>query len=133
VLSNYLVGTGGWAYFKIPNKSSLKAYSELFNFVEVNHTFYEYPKSRLVEGWRRTVPADFTFSVKCHQDLTHCIGFVSTDKANEIFLQMQQYCKILSSPFLVFETPATYSINNENAKSAKDFFSQLNMHGLRLV
>jgi hypothetical protein len=27
-LPDFLVGTGGWAYFKVPNKSSLKAYSE---------------------------------------------------------------------------------------------------------
>jgi uncharacterized protein YecE (DUF72 family) len=133
VLSNYLVGTGGWAYFKIPNKQSLKAYSELFNFVEVNYTFYEYPQSRLVEKWRRTVPDDFTFSVRCHQDLTHRLGFVPTNQANAVFYKMQQYCKILNSPFLVLETPATYSINKENAKDVQDFFSQLNMHGLRLV
>ena len=130
---NYLVGTGGWAYFKIPNKPSLKAYSELFNFVEVNHTFYEYPQFQLVERWRRTVQADFTFSVKCHQDLTHRIGFVPTDQANEIFLQMQRYCKILDSPFLVLETPATYLINKENVKATQDFFSSLNIQGLRLV
>jgi uncharacterized protein YecE (DUF72 family) len=133
VLHNYLVGTGGWAYFKIPNKSSLKAYSELFNFVEVNYTFYEYPQFQLVERWRRAVPADFTFSVRCHQDLTHRIGFVPNNHANEIFYQMKQYCKILNSPFLVFETPPTYLINKENVKDVQDFFSSLNFQGLRLV
>ena len=133
MLHNYLVGTGGWAFFKILNKSSLKAYSELFNFVEVNYTFYEYPQFQLVERWRRTVPTDFTFSVKCHQDLTHRIGFVPTDQANEIFSKMQHYCKILNSPFLVLETPATYLINKENVKAAQDFFSSLNFQGLRLV
>jgi uncharacterized protein YecE (DUF72 family) len=46
---NYLVGTGGWAYFQVPGKPSLKAYSEVFNFVEVNSTFYEYPSQRTVE------------------------------------------------------------------------------------
>ena len=130
---NYLIGTGGWAYFKIPNKLPLKAYSELFNFVEVNYTFYEYPQSRLVESWRRTVSADFIFSVRCHQDLTHRVGFVPTNQANEIFLQMQQYCKILNSSFLVLETPATYSINKENEKDLQDFFSSLSLGGLRLV
>ena len=42
VVAEYLVGTGGWAYFRVPNKPSLKAYSEIFNFVEVNHAFKEY-------------------------------------------------------------------------------------------
>ena len=77
-LPDFLVGTGGWAYFKVPNKPSLKAYSEVFNFVEVNYTFYEYPDMHTVEGWRKTVPKNFTFSVRCHQDLTHKIGFKPT-------------------------------------------------------
>ena len=29
-LVEYLVGTGGWAYFQVPGKPSLKAYSEVF-------------------------------------------------------------------------------------------------------
>ncbi|MGE5532971.1 MAG: DUF72 domain-containing protein, partial [Bacillota bacterium] len=63
----YLVGTGGWAYFKVPNEPSLETYSKIFNFVEVNFTFYEYPRMSLVEGWRRRVPSEFVFSVRCHQ------------------------------------------------------------------
>jgi uncharacterized protein YecE (DUF72 family) len=37
-VTDYFVGTGGWAYFKVPGESSLKAYSEVFNFIEVNYT-----------------------------------------------------------------------------------------------
>jgi uncharacterized protein YecE (DUF72 family) len=64
LLTDYLIGTGGWAYFNVPGKPSLKAYSEVFNFVEVNYTFYEYPDTLMAEQWRRTVPDDFTFSVR---------------------------------------------------------------------
>jgi len=39
LVADYLIGTGGWAYFKVPNKPSLKAWS--FDFIEVNQTFYE--------------------------------------------------------------------------------------------
>jgi uncharacterized protein YecE (DUF72 family) len=80
-LTDYLIGTGGWAYFKVPGKPSLKAYSEVFNFVEVNYTFYEYPDTRMVEQWRRAVPEDFIFAVRCHQDLTHRIGLKPVDEA----------------------------------------------------
>ena len=52
-LTEYRIGTGGWAYFKIPNKYSLKAYSAHFNFVEVNYSFYEYPDFRMVVIERR--------------------------------------------------------------------------------
>ena len=132
-MTDYLVGTGGWAYFKIPDKPPLKAYSEIFNFVEVNYTFYEYPDSRTVEQWRRTVPNDFTFAVRCHQDLTHRIGLKPVDRAYAILGTMMNYCNILDSPFLVLETPSRYLINHEKAKQARDFLSSVTFRGVNLV
>jgi uncharacterized protein YecE (DUF72 family) len=132
-LPDFLVGTGGWAYFKVPNKPSLKAYSEVFNFVEVNYTFYHYPNPRLVEGWRKTVPNDFTFSVRCHQDLTHKIGLKPTNEAYQVFGQMVTYCRLLDSPFLVLETPASYILDNKSLSEARDFFASVSLKGIRLV
>jgi uncharacterized protein YecE (DUF72 family) len=133
VLTDYLVGTGGWAYFKVSGKSSLKAYSEVFNFVEVNQTFYEYPELKRVERWRRIVPEDFTFAVKCHQDLTHRIGLKPVDEAYHVFSQMVAYCEILDAPFLVLETPAKYELNQEELDRTRDLFSSINLRGVRLV
>ena len=132
-LVDYLIGTGGWAYFKIPGKPSLKSYSEVFNFVEVNYTFYEYPDTRIVEQWRKTVPSDFTFAVRCHQDLTHRIGLKPVDEAYTVLSRMVSYCKFLDSPFLVLETPANYVINQEKAKQARDLFSSFTLRSVNLV
>jgi uncharacterized protein YecE (DUF72 family) len=132
-LTDYLIGTGGWAYFEIPGKSSLRVYSEVFNFVEVNYTFYEYPDVRKVERWRRTVPEDFTFAVRCHQDLTHRIGLKPVDEAYYVFSRMMEYCGVLESPFLVLETPASYVMNQETVDIARDFFSSVNPRGVRFV
>ena len=132
-LIDYLIGTGGWAYFKIPGKPSLKSYSEVFNFVEVNYTFYEYPDTRMVEQWRNTVPSDFTFAVRCHQDLTHRIGLKPVDEAYTVLGRMVSYCKFLDSPFLVLETPANYVINQEKAKQARDLFSSFTLRSVNLV
>jgi uncharacterized protein YecE (DUF72 family) len=133
ILTRYLVGTGGWAYFEVPGKPSLEAYSEVFNFVEVNHTFYEYPATRRVEQWRRTVPEDFTFAVRCHQDLTHRIGLKPVDEAYYVLGRMMEYCGVLESPFLVLETPASYVMNQEEVDRAKDFLSSASLRDLRLV
>jgi len=133
VLTDYLIGTGGWGYFKVNNKPSLRIYSEIFNFVEVNYTFYEYPRVQMVETWRRSVPSNFTFSVRCHQDLTHRVGLKPVDQAYEVFYHMKTYCDILKSNYLVLETPSKYVINQENIKDARDFFSSLNLKGIRLV
>lgn len=132
-MPDYLVGTGGWAYFKVPGRSSLRAYSEVFNFVEANSTFYEYPDVRTVERWRRTVPEDFTFAVRCHQDLTHRIGLKPVDEAYGVFGKMMAYCGLLRAPFLVLETPSSYLLTHEALGEAKAFFGSLNLKGVRLV
>ncbi len=131
--TEYLVGTGGWAYFKVPGKPPLKAYSQVLNFTEVNYTFYEYPQVRRVERWRKNVPSDFVFSVRCHQDLTHRIGLKPTDEAHYVLNQMLRYCEILDAPFLVLETPARYTMKLEEVKNARDLFSSSNLRGVRLI
>src|SRR3989304_5551004 len=130
-VTDYLIGTGGWAYFKVPNKPSLKAYLEVFNFTEVNYTFYEYPDARRVERWRRTVPSNFTFAVRCHQDLTHRIGLKPVDEAYYVLSMMAAYCEVLDAPFLVLETPASYVLNQEEVDRARDLFTSANLRGIR--
>ncbi len=132
-LTEYLIGTGGWSYFNVPGENSLAFYSKLFNFVEVNYTFYEYPDNRTVEKWRRTVPKNFTFAVRCHQDLTHRIGLIPVDEAYEVLAKMTMYCEILDSPFLVLETPASYTFNEERISEARAFLASANWRDVRLV
>ena len=132
-MPEYLVGTGGWAYFNVPDRLSLRAYSEVFSFVEVNYTFYEYPDFRRVERWRRTVPGNFKFSLRCHQDLTHRIGLKPVDEAYRVFNQMEDYCRILKAPFLVLETPSSYIMNHKELDDARNFFSSAKQTIVRLV
>jgi uncharacterized protein YecE (DUF72 family) len=132
-LPDFLVGTGGWAYFPNLNKPSLKLYSQAFNFVEVNQTFYDYPDMNTVERWRKTVPENFTFAVRCHQVLTHRLGFETIDEAYYVLGQMVAYCGVLNAPFLVLETPHKYVITKEIADKARDLFSSWDLRGVRLV
>jgi uncharacterized protein YecE (DUF72 family) len=132
-LTKYLIGTGGWAYFKAPKKPSLKAYSEVFNFVEVNYTFYKYPSTRMVERWRRIVPKDFEFTVRCHQDLTHRIGLKPADEAYAVFSRMIGVCRVLDAPFLHLLTPASYVFDEPGINQASDFFSSVDLKGVRLA
>ena len=132
-MTHYLIGTGGWAYFNVPFGSKLKAYSEAFNFAEVNYTFYEYPETKMVEQWRRTVPDDFTFTVRCHRDLTHEVGLRPVEEAYGVFDRMIGYCRILNAPFLHLETPPTYIFDQRELKAASDFFSTVNSKGVGLA
>lgn len=130
-MTQYLIGTGGWAYLNVPNK--LRSYSQIFNFTEVNYTFYEYPDARRVETWRRTVPKDFVFSVRCHQDLTHRIGLRPVEEAYRVFNQMVSYCRILDAHFLVLETPPSHIFDEGRIEPAREFFAAADHGGVRLA
>ncbi|UCG36792.1 MAG: DUF72 domain-containing protein [Candidatus Bathyarchaeota archaeon] len=132
-MTTYLIGTGGWGYFKIPGKPSLKAYSEIFNFVEVNYTFYKYPDNRTVERWRWMVPDNFVFTVRCHQDLTHKIGLGPTDEAYVVFSRMLEVCRILDAPFLHLLTPNDQVLDIAKIKDARDFLSTISLKNIQLA
>jgi uncharacterized protein YecE (DUF72 family) len=48
-------------------KERLAWYSQHFEMVEVNSTFYSVPDARTVERWCAATPGNFTFDVKLHQ------------------------------------------------------------------
>lgn len=82
-MPKYNIGTAGWFYKDwVPNfypKSQsggfdwLQFYSNYFNCVEVNSTYYTYISPKTVEGWIKKVSDadDFIFHIKLHQDFTH--------------------------------------------------------------
>lgn len=53
------------------NASRLTIYSTFFNSIEVNASFYKVPQRKTIERWFDTVPANFHFTFKLHQDFTH--------------------------------------------------------------
>jgi len=132
-LTRYLIGAGGWAYFYVPGLKSLEAYSRLFNFVEVNSTFYTLPKLRMVESWRNRVPPDFEFSVRLNRAVTHKFKLEPSKEAFEIFNYTRQICNILRAEIIVMQTPESAEFNEGKIKSIKDFFRSLNLKGLRIA
>ncbi len=132
-MTEFLIGTGGWAYFKILNTPPLEAYSKAFNFVEVNSTFYEIPKINTVKSWRKIVPKNFEFSVRCNQKLTHELQFDSTDETFSIFQMMVKICNILESEILHFQTPPSFNYNTTNIEKVRNFFLSTKKTNLRFV
>lgn len=132
-LVDYLIGTGGWAYFKVPGLRPLVAYSRLFDFVEVNSTFYQIPNLKTVESWRRQVPPDFVFSVRCSRDLTHRHQFLQNEQTYTIFKQMITICKTLRADILHMQTPTTFRPNKENADLIHGFLSSVDPKGVRIA
>ncbi|NIM59497.1 MAG: DUF72 domain-containing protein [Candidatus Aminicenantes bacterium] len=76
----YHLGTSGWSYNdwrgrfypeEISQKEWLPFYSQHFSTVEINMTFYRYPKPETLKGWLDKVPEDFKFTLKANRQITH--------------------------------------------------------------
>jgi uncharacterized protein YecE (DUF72 family) len=72
------IGTSGWSYkewegvfYPPKEKSKLTFYSRYFKTVEIDSSFYAYPKQGMVYGLARYTPDDFTFSAKLPKLITH--------------------------------------------------------------
>ena len=132
-MTDFLIGTGGWAYFKVPGIHPLAAYSRAFNFVEANSTFYQIPKKENVKSWRKRVPTDFQFSVRCNKRITHELNFKSVPEAFDVLDEMVRICEILKAKFLHFQTPPSFNYNRINGEKVKDFFESAKLNNLRIA
>lgn len=112
-LSEYLIGTGGWAYFHIPGLNPLTAYSRAFDFVEVNSTFYTIPPLGMVNKWRLTVPSDFHFAVRANRAITHEGKFDGTHKAVGALRKMKEICSKLKAELLHLQSPPSLDLNGD--------------------
>ncbi len=74
------VGTSGYSYKEwkgnfypedLPAKEMLFYYAKRLPAVEINNTFYRLPQPGMMENWKEQVPAQFRFSIKATQRITH--------------------------------------------------------------
>ena len=74
------VGTSGYSYKewkgnfypeKLQAKEMLSYYASRLPAVEINNTFYRLPQRSVLENWKEQVPANFRFSIKASQRITH--------------------------------------------------------------
>ncbi|MHA1615985.1 MAG: DUF72 domain-containing protein [Candidatus Njordarchaeales archaeon] len=124
--------------------SFTKKMYNLFNVVEVQQTFYNIPQKRTVEKWRKEAPQDFEFCFKVFQGLTHgaksptwrrfrgkltddqkkLVGNLQVNALTREWMQiMAEFAKILKSPVIVVQTPASFKPTKDNIDAAREFFS----------
>jgi uncharacterized protein YecE (DUF72 family) len=74
------IGTSGWSYahwdgvlypFGTPPAERLAHYARRFATVELNSSFYRWPRPASFAGWRRRLPPGFRLSVKAPRGLSH--------------------------------------------------------------
>ncbi|HEX8550537.1 MAG TPA: DUF72 domain-containing protein [Abditibacteriaceae bacterium] len=74
------IGTSGWSYNhwqgilypdRTPSTKRLHYYLQRYDTVEVNNTFYRWPRDEVFAGWRDQLPDGFQMTVKASRVLTH--------------------------------------------------------------
>jgi uncharacterized protein YecE (DUF72 family) len=111
--------------------TSMKKYFENFSVVELNSTFYQYPRTETVEGWRKKAPENFEFTVKAHQDISHKANLKVEEASLQAFERMRQICKVLGSKILLIQTPSSF--RPDMLADAEKFFKEADREGSLLV
>jgi uncharacterized protein YecE (DUF72 family) len=111
--------------------TSMKRYFENYKLVELNSTFYEYPRLETVEGWREKAPENFEFTVKAHQDISHKSKMKLDEACLKAFERIKQICITLKAEILLIQTPGSF--RPDKLGDAEKFFKAVDREGLVLV
>jgi len=123
------IGTSGWNYLhwwngvfypkEIKQNKWLEYYTNYFDTVEINSTFYRIPKEKTVENWKSRVPENFTFIVKASRIITHLRRLKGIEETLTNFLNICSGFKEKLGPVL-FQTPPSLKISKENLLNVLD-------------
>jgi len=105
------------------NRAWLPYYSQVFNYVEINSTFYNIPSELMVKNWNRRTPDNFRFTAKLPKIITHDKKFQNVEKDLELFYQRMEPLKDKLLALLI-QLPPSYKLKEglEDINSHDFFF-----------
>lgn len=122
---HYYIGTSGWSYadwkgvfypLGLPDNEQLIYYSQQFNTVELNSSFYHVPSAKTVARWVEITPADFLFSYKASRYLTHIKKLSDyQDDLKILFNSLENFQNKLGP--ILFQLPPKWPLNRERFNS----------------
>jgi uncharacterized protein YecE (DUF72 family) len=129
-----LIGCGGFQYFKAPGDPLIN-YAKIFDFVEINSSFYNIPELETCKKWKNKVKfnKNFEFSVKAYQDITHKNSLKPIKENIGLVDRMKNICDVLNSNILVFQTPYELELNVSKLKEIDEFFNQILSKNIQYV
>ncbi len=129
-------------------------YAEILKTVEVQHTFYQPPQIKTLEKWRGEVPADFEFTLKAWQLITHEAKsptykrlkksltdaeraeagyFKPTAIVREAWQTTLECAAALRAKIVLFQCPASFKQTPENIKNLEKFFRSVQRNDLNFA
>jgi len=112
-VSKIHVGCSGWVYKHwrglfypegLPQKRWFERYSEEFDTVEINASFYRLPLPATFDGWREKAPAGFRYAVKANRFITHMKKLAGCDAEIDNFIALARRLEQTLGPIL-FQLP----------------------------
>jgi uncharacterized protein YecE (DUF72 family) len=91
------VGCSGWVYKHwrgifypegLPQKRWFERYTEEFDTVEINASFYRLPLASTFEGWRDKAPQGFHYAIKVNRFITHLKKLRDCEEATAQFIAL---------------------------------------------
>ena len=129
----YYIGCSGWSYSawhgpfypsNIDNSSDwLRYYASVFDYVEIDSSFYRMPNVFTVKNWFKRTPENFRFTAKFPKVITHDKRLKDVSRELEYFLQSMLPLKekILA---LLIQLPPSLKIT-EGIENLRQFVSEL--------
>jgi uncharacterized protein YecE (DUF72 family) len=100
MILEYYLGCSGWSYdgwkgtfynpSDLDNRYWLSYYSQIFDFVEIDSTFYRMPSAFMVNNWNKRTPDNFKFAVKFPKVITHDKRLKDVEKDIEKFYDVME-------------------------------------------
>src|SRR5918994_3486157 len=126
------MGCSGWSYSswqgpfypkEMENRAWLPYYSRIFNYVEIDSTFYSIPSESMVKNWERRTPENFRFTAKFPKIITHEKKFKNVQRELELFYQRMAPLKEKLIALLI-QLPPSYKLKEglEDFSSYNFFF-----------
>jgi uncharacterized protein YecE (DUF72 family) len=115
------IGTSGYQYDHwrgglypkgLPKRAWFEHYTDHFNSIEINNTFYRLPEPATFDHWRELAPPGFRFALKYSRYATHMKHLADPEEALERFLERAQRLRGWLGPILV-QLPPSWHVDPE--------------------
>lgn len=121
------IGTSGYNYYhwrgifyptELSPKDFFKYYQEIFSTVEINYTFYHFPKKSTMEKWYKEAREGFLYTLKVPRGITHLKKLSNIKEELLRFLDVA-LCLKEKLGALLFQLPPSFHLTPENLERVK--------------
>lgn len=126
------VGCSGWSYsswkgpfypIDLDNSEWLNYYSHVFDFVEIDSSFYRIPTAFTVKNWLKKTPDNFRFTAKFPKVITHDKRLKNVENELEIFFSQIDPLQDKTSALLIQLPPSLGIV--EGLEALREFVPEL--------